>query len=1451
MAIETTEPRALSAALSAPAFVTRGGGLAMHVADRHVERWAPEANANRVRPLRSLGFVDRLIAPWMETAQRSASMRLFSQYAQGGIGERPGGVVSWVFPRPWYQDELDWMAAARQSPATAPSLFTTRGTYVAPERPAQRPAALPSALYEYVAPSLSVAAPASVAGVGYGGEAVGGAHDRRSEPYSSLVPLAAVQAAEVMSRTVERLPGVTAAARMSPALRNVLSTMLERAASPRASEPTRLATQAPELVTPPAPRPDTMVETAGRSNATQVAEQYAEQRVRIAEVQRIARQSAEREIAARIETASSVTATAELRTAAARAEAEVRQRAAVTRTQSDEQRQVQTEQATTIERVAAEREAERARIEERVARRVAERTTTQRLHEQARTEAAAHARASTIEQPPIAADLAAEPSRAPAEVAAAIAALPPELASFLARRPGQALQAIDELNETFRTVELIARNAAVGGTFESARGPRLVMPSGLGGLVAAVDRVQTIADRPAVLAGERPAAFAPTIGKSPERVPMRVPAMSWLSTPTSAARLGAGPTSALAATATATPAALSHVAWADRWLARFAGASQQSLDTLAAGAGFESTRMQALAAAAPGAVFVSPFFDAEREGETVRFDGYGRTIVTPIAMASAAAVGRAVAPSLESPRAAVVRYDDNAETPDDVFAAISQSVSQNRGTSAPIGAAAPQPVLAPVERTTVADAVAQAAPASPGAGFAAQLASSPFAPALRHMLPLAAATSFDVRSLFGGGLSATYLSGLLAPASYEVEIAARELPTWTSWPAEAMGEPSSERVVPAWDATYVAPDAGDVGSSESIESSGSMPTSSVVAHASAPLTTLRTALLSWDGDAEGARADTASSVRTQTISRSTARSMVEAMSLPMLGDADRSEGLAGAGAGESWAAPGMVADRAHAWSVAQERSSSDLAFDFVTPELVLAARVYGLGPAAAAQAARLAVAGPGQLTAMASTVDRTFVQAMAIEADRRERVAIATAYPSAAGTVTAVGVPSRATAEPASTEQPPELDDLAPSTGTAFGVERRMPRGAFLWPSATIAALQLSAAMPDGQQSMSVAALELLAAQAVAEIGTYAALSEPAMASSATDRAAIDSSSVSGSSAPLLGSTGTAPGAFVRTLVGGETSRDGVAAEPSEGDVLGAAAALVPQARRARFDALYIALSQSPSGQTWSPAARAARALALAGRGGDEGAVSARERATTAWDVLPVVYAMDAIEAIDESMPVVGATGAHPAGTSRGESARRRGFAAGAGTGSMTSLAGPMDGDEPSFAFDVGPGLGGLSARAGEALGSYVTPTSTSSAPPSASASSAPREREVGAVLRAPTAAQEMVQTGRPSGRFGGGEVEIPTWFEAAARRMFESQNGTMGGDISMSELTLISTTPSNQIAASTKTAPSAAPLAPSSAGAGPSKGEQIDIEKIANEIYRHILVLMDVARARNGEPYL
>ena len=234
---ETNEPRALTTALASPAFVTRNSGMAIHAANRHVERWAPEASAERSRPLRNLGFVDRLVAPWLETAQRSSTLRMFSHAAKSGTAEREGGAVSWVFPRPWYQDELDWMAAARevghatmapQQEQAPPTMLTTRGTYVAPTTRTAATTVMPAALYEFVAPSLSIARPAAPQpqGVGFAG---------RADAYSPLVSFASVQAAQMIGRIA---PSVAATAK-APMLRDVLSTIMQRATlvEPTATRP--------------------------------------------------------------------------------------------------------------------------------------------------------------------------------------------------------------------------------------------------------------------------------------------------------------------------------------------------------------------------------------------------------------------------------------------------------------------------------------------------------------------------------------------------------------------------------------------------------------------------------------------------------------------------------------------------------------------------------------------------------------------------------------------------------------------------------------------------------------------------------------------------------------------------------------------------------------------------------------------------------------------------------------------------------------------------------------------------------------------------------------------------------------------------------------------------------------------------------------------------------------
>ncbi|HTR49773.1 MAG TPA: hypothetical protein VMJ10_03635, partial [Kofleriaceae bacterium] len=712
------------------------------------------------------------------------------------------------------------------------------------------------------------------------------------------------------------------------------------------------------------------------------------------------------------------------------------------------------------------------------------------------------------------------------------------------------------------------------------------------------------------------------------------------------------------------------------------------------------------AAAAPGTVFVAP--------------DLARAIAAAPFAPGASDDETSAPPQVALPSA--LRIDDDAETPDDLLVAISAAATRARAPkSAAPGAAqvasrAPgTPASAP--RETLADVVAHSAPSAPDAGLAAQLASSPFAPALRHVLPLASAPTFDVRALLGGGLVASYLAGLIA------ERAPRGI-------ADELAPVTASREL-AWTATYVAPDAAP-GATRTEAELDELGAEQLVPRA------IRTSLLA---------------VQPSVARAATSRDLVASLALPMLGDPESAPTTAAAAPQQAVAstAPGMLAERAHAWSVAQERSSSELALDFVSPELVLAARVYGLGAAEAAQAMRLALAGPGQVSAMASAVDRTFVQMMRAESERRRG-----SVPAGDAAPEAMPAGTAAAAAPA-----------------MFGVERRAARGATLWPSATVGALGLHAPVPDGDLQLPLAALELIAAQAVAEQGSM--------------------------SRELDGSIGQRE----------HSARTAIAATTSEADAIAAAAELVPSARRAKFQALYLALSTSPSSRDAAPAARAARAVALAGRGDD--AITARERAAVAWDVLPAIYAGSAPPA-------------------------------------MPALAGQRGGD--SVVVDGRPGLGTLSARAGEALGSYVTPAAAPTAPVAATSASSSRERSVGAVLRAPTATPELVQTGRSAGRFGGGETEIPAWFEAAAKRMFAEQRAPE--TFALTELTLVASAPSTQIAASSRAAPSAVPQTPSpGTSASTQAPQQIDIEKTANEVYRQILVLMEATSARNGEPYL
>ena len=409
------------------------------------------------------------------------------------------------------------------------------------------------------------------------------------------------------------------------------------------------------------------------------------------------------------------------------------------------------------------------------------------------------------------------------------------------------------------------------------RGPRLMMPAGLGGLIATVDCAQSV---PAMSPAMPFASVAAPMTATQARKDVRVPTLPWLE-PARAASL-----SALDATTSSTPAALSHVAWSDCWLARFSGASTHSLDVLEGDVGVSELRMQALAAAAPEAVFVAPAFTPTlaRSGAAARnFDDVP-------AQASAM-------PSVSAP---VQRYADDDETPDSVFEQIAASAASSR-VPVPAAAQAAQSrsdasIADQLEQFTFADALVRGAPTAPGAGLSAQLASSPFAPALKHLLPLPASTTFDVRSLFGAGVSATYLAGLLAAESHEVGVAGAA-PSWTRWAAgeDAVAPMFGERMAPGFEAAYVVPESP-------VAANDSPPGLHVDADVIAPLTTLRTALLSWTSDTAATTplASTIATTQSEPVTHATARAMLDALTLPMLGDTAHED------LGRSWAMPGMI-----------------------------------------------------------------------------------------------------------------------------------------------------------------------------------------------------------------------------------------------------------------------------------------------------------------------------------------------------------------------------------------------------------------------------------------------------------------------------------------------------------------------------------------------------------------
>ncbi|GAB4513381.1 MAG: hypothetical protein Tsb0020_31630 [Haliangiales bacterium] len=335
----------------------------------------------------------------------------------------------------------------------------------------------------------------------------------------------------------------------------------------------------------------------------------------------------------------------------------------------------------------------------------------------------------------------------------------------------------------------------------------------------------------------------------------------------------------------------------------------------------------------------------------------------------------------------------------------------------------------------------------------------------------------------------------------------------------------------------------------------------------------------------------------------------------------------------------------------------------------------------------------------------------------------------------------------------------------------------------------------------------------------------------------------------------------------------------------------------AEFASVYVALAQSPAGQSLSPSVRAARALALAGGVATSGATTAsgsprpagapsrpgtpgvggaasrrwspaQLQAAAAWAVMPVIAPGLEFEG-SWSGPSAAAVGAGGAAEDQAWAGDRRT----AGPGAMPTLA-PAAGGAGAQRRVGGGGrrlsdpAGSAQLRVGESLQSLVAPGAGGVVEPSAAVrqpSHAGVGAGAGAIRRAPTAAQPLVTASRASSgsqqaalrqmlaaaqkQRAAGNNELPPWFEQAARHMFENQSGD---GISIAEMTLVATAPSHHIAASPKSAASGSTSTAAPSASGGSESQDIEptanVEQIAREVYAEICRLIDFARERNGD---
>lgn len=1551
-------PRAVEAASAAATpFAPRTSAMALRTGDRHMERFAPEHDAAaRSRSLRALAFSDRVLEPHMTTAQRWA-FRLFGPEQEPG-GEREHDVesINWIFPRPWYLDEMSWLGAARIAAAQSA---------VRPMVSGGGPGARGTIPTELVAPSFSSRAAAS--------RAQGpGAAGLSAMPFVAALPTGSAAAARVTSATPEQ-PGSRSSSAGQPVGR--IATVAGVAArSPRSAGVLRAwsplapfaAAQAAELMAgvmqgPPEARRGSAADDASGGTLEPLAML---------------------ELVAPAELASRAVTPATAHTAPLRD-----QGASPRATVSEALRN-------RLERVLRQVESSRAaRTDVRTDARAAGQTDAQ-----VATAHSAPRHQDALPAQPVGAQGAS------AGTAAQGAAQPGERASSSAGL----------VSARERAADLLAK-ALVSGQASLApiAGARVVLPAGMGGLLAGMRAADTVHKpighvpvRPAMLpvrsvsagayaapanAAMQQADAANTRFQAPggsliQASSAPTPALAGEAADASIA-VSRRPGSAYRAVTASRPSALGHIAWADRWLARFAGASPESLATLDATTGSAGARHSSrlLSAMAPLPIFL----ESPAEG----FSNTGRGETGPT---------RSPAPAVSAAIPPAPRMNDDDVVPDEIFAAIAAAPLRRPGAaSRGASSVAGKPdTTAPAESESTGERRARAGrpvierlvrqdPGVPGPGVRVALASSPVAPALSPVLPLPSAQRFDVRAVSGGDLARVYLAGLMGPLP--AIPAERPDAPFSLSPALAARAPMAELVSPS---AVAVPGASPSSSPDAFfpDAAGRAPVTRgyVQAHGNAGVGA-EAGAGSDAGLGAAVGADAADRPRTRAgsstpaVDRGTMAVSLAAGAAPGIG---AMTGGAAAYSNAYSSEPGNLAVRAESWAIEHERSTADLAFDFVSPELILAAQSYGFGPSEAAQATRLAVAGQSGLVTLASAMDLAF-----LEVFTGQTVSVDSGHSSAGaspirGAGTGAGQATSAAADlhindnrPAGGQEPGTQRPVhgtagaamgvgpgaAPGTGSstgtavtsgnvvlpleparpnrngAFGMQVRAPRGAFLWPRATALAMSLQpSGTGDAAHASSLAALDLLAAHAVAEIATFVAPANaqanthvnaqasavgpshrqghhaaggdggPAGASATAHPApaehrrqprpaleytplAPDSitaylprTSLLAASAPLatyvtpiieeayqdlgadggdggagtathqasglpamtamMGHTPTASGSVAGRVLGSQgriaSSSDGSAERREAATAFSSVAAtLSPE-----LEAIYVALSQSATGRSMSPAVRAARALAMAEAAGVRGG-SARARAAAAWAMMPMVLV---------------------------EGGGDPGTIAGGAVGTEAAVPGWPTLPVPSMPGDrqEHTGLRDVASRAGESLQALIAPYSAQPALAGdagstgttmrSGAAASSHQAQRGAVLRAPTAAQPLVQTGTSQPRSSSaaakemiraaqmkratGSPDIPPWFEEAARRMFE---GNAGDGISLAEMTLVTAAPARHVAASPKTA-SASSQPPEAQGGSETGANEptADVEQLAREVYAEICRLIEVARERNGDTW-